>query len=361
MGAPAHSSQDDALWPTPLHLCLLPFSWLYGLIVRLRVTLYRLGVLSRRKLPCRVISIGNLTVGGTGKTPVVIAIVSALLERGVRVGVLSRGYRRSGSHAMVIVSDGHKVLVGPDEGGDEPVLIAHRCPRAVVAVGADRFQLGQWMLSQFQLDVLVLDDGFQHVGLDRDIDLLLLDAGAGTNLRHLLPAGRLREPLAAASRASALVLTRCDHPQAGGEILSRLAEAGVPARPTVRLRFFTEAMRDLGGRPLGTLVQLKGRRGVILCALANPQSLRRDVEGLGVTVVETCLWPDHHTYTRTDVEVVLETVRQSSAEVVLTTEKDAVKLAGVAMGGSLEPMIHVLRLGVEVLEGQRDLDRMLAG
>ncbi len=349
------------MWPAPVRLCCTPLSWVYGAAVRLRAWLYRAGVLPTRRLPCRVISIGNLTVGGTGKTPVAIFIVGALLAKGYRVGVLSRGYRRSGTRAMVLVSDGRKILVNPEEGGDEPVLIASRCPQAVVAVGADRFQLGRWVLNQCPLDVLVLDDGFQHLGLARDVDMLLLDASARTSLEHLLPAGRLREPLTTASRASAFVITRSEHKEAGRDILSELARAGVPPRPVVRLRFVPEAVLDLHGRVAESLTHLKGRRAMIACALANPASFRREVESLGVTVLDTFRWPDHHAYTSGDVEHLLEAARRSAAQVVLTTEKDAVKLARVAAGGALEPMARVIRLGVEVVEGQGELDRLLAG
>lgn len=349
------------MWPARVRGCLIPLSWVYGAIVRLRAWLYGAGILPRHRLPCRVISIGNLTVGGTGKTPVAIFVVSALIEKGYRVGVLSRGYRRSGTQAMVLVSDGRNVLVGPEEGGDEPVLIGRRCPQAVVAVGADRVRLGRWVLSQRPLDVLVLDDGFQHLRLARDVDLLLLDAGARTSLDRLLPAGRLREPLTAASRASAWVVTRSEHEEATREILSSLAKAGVPPRPMVRLRFVPETVLDLQGRATEPLSCLKRRRAVIVCALANPTAFRRAVEDLGVQVLDACMWPDHHAYTSADAARVLETAGRGEADLVLTTEKDAVKLAPLAAGGPLELMTRVLRLGVEVVEGRSELDRMLAG
>jgi tetraacyldisaccharide 4'-kinase len=349
------------MWPTPLRISFIPLSWGYGAVVRLRAGLYRAGLFTRRRLPCRVVSIGNLTVGGTGKTPVTILVASFLTEKGYRVGVLSRGYRRSGGRDMALVSDGRNLLLGPDKGGDEPFLIARRCAQAVVAVGADRFQLGQWVLRQIPLDVLVLDDGFQHLAVERDVNLLLLDASTPSSLNHLLPAGQLREPLDASSRASAILLTRSDDKESGGTVLSRLARAGVPRKPVVRLRFFPEALTDLQGKVKGSLSDLSGLRVVVACGIANPSSFGRDVEGLGVTVVEERVWPDHHVYSGADVQSLSETVKRRKADVVLTTEKDAVKLALVTPGSGLEPIVHVVRMGIEVVEGRDELERLLTG
>ncbi|MBM4124838.1 MAG: tetraacyldisaccharide 4'-kinase, partial [Nitrospira sp.] len=145
-----------------LRLILRPLAAVYGLAVRVRTVLYEKGWLARRKLPCRVISVGNLTVGGTGKTPMVIWITERLLAQGLRVAVLSRGYRRQSREPFLLVSDGRTVLAGISDAGDEPHLIARRCPSAVVAVGADRYRLGRWVLERFPIDCLVLDDGFQH-------------------------------------------------------------------------------------------------------------------------------------------------------------------------------------------------------
>ncbi|MGH7167361.1 MAG: tetraacyldisaccharide 4'-kinase, partial [Nitrospiraceae bacterium] len=157
--APRSSEQRSLFLRWPLRA----LAWPYGLAVRARTALYERGWLARRRLPCRVVSVGNLTVGGTGKTPVVISIAEWLLARGKRVGVLSRGYRRRSRAPQLLVSDGRTILEGPADAGDEPYLIAWRCPGAVVAVGADRYRLGRWVLERFPIDCFVLDDGFQHL------------------------------------------------------------------------------------------------------------------------------------------------------------------------------------------------------
>ena len=348
------------MWPRPLERCLIPLSWIYGTVVRLRAALYRIGLLPTRTLPCPVISVGNLTVGGTGKTPVTIFVVTRLLAQGCRVGVLSRGYRRASTDEMALVSDGKRVLLDPFQGGDEPVLIARRCPQAVVAVGADRFRLGQWVLQQFPLDVLVLDDGYQHLGLGRTHDLLLVDAGAPESLRRMLPAGSLREPLAAAARASAFLITRSEDDRSGDAALERLQQAEVPPRPTVRLRFSLEAVTDLHGDPSGTLADLAGRRAIMVCGIARPASFQCDLERLGVQVVGSCVWPDHHAYSSGDLDRIKAAVAANRAEVILMTEKDAGKVALVATEPDLRATCRVLRMGVEILEGQDELDRLLA-
>ena len=148
----------------------------YGVVARLRALLYDWGWFDQRKLPVPVLSVGNLTLGGTGKTPVVIMLTDWLLAQGKRVAILSRGYRRTSMVQYLLVSNGERLLVGPNEAGDEPFLMAQRCPKAIVAVGADRYELGDWVLERFPIDCLVLDDGFQHQGLYRDVNLLLVDA-----------------------------------------------------------------------------------------------------------------------------------------------------------------------------------------
>ena len=187
--------------------------------------LYRRQWLRAKILARPVISVGNLTVGGTGKTPVVIFLTEWLLAKGKRVAVLSRGYGRRSSSVQQLVSDGERVLVTSDDAGDEPYLIARRCPQAIVAVGADRFRLGQWVLERFPVDYFVLDDGFQHLSLHRTIDLLLLDATDIAGIQALLPVGRLREPLAAAARASAILFTRVESDAQMTQIWKSLTQA----------------------------------------------------------------------------------------------------------------------------------------
>src|SRR5438445_6791211 len=166
---------------------LVPLSHLYGLATRARVSLYARGLLKQQSLPCRVISVGNLTVGGTGKTPVVIALAAALRNRGRKVGVISRGYKRRSGTSILEISDGRTLRGHPEDSGDEPFLIAQRCPGVPVAVGADRPLVGRYLVDRFDLDLLVLDAGFQHLAVRRDMDILVLYACAPLGKADLLP------------------------------------------------------------------------------------------------------------------------------------------------------------------------------
>src|SRR5438445_1375098 len=170
---------------------LVPLSHLYGLAMRARAALYARGLLRQQILRCRVISVGNLTVGGTGKTPVVIALAAALRDRGRKVGVISRGYKRRSRTSILEISDGCTLRGHPGDSGDEPFLIAQRCPGVPVAVGADRPRVGRYLLDRHPIETLILDDGCQHLALRRDVDPLVVDAAAPFGHGYLRPGGRL--------------------------------------------------------------------------------------------------------------------------------------------------------------------------
>ena len=329
----------------------------YGAWVRTRAALYRLGWLPSRRLPCRVVSVGNLTVGGTGKTPVVIALVEQLLARGRRVGVLSRGYHRRSREAELLVSDGRAVLAGPSEAGDEPHLIATRCPRAIVAVGSDRYRLGRWVLERHPVDCFVLDDGFQHLGLHRDADLLLVDVSDPAGLQMLVPAGRLREPLSAASRATALLMTRTD---AGNwqDIAETIDIATGRKTQPVLSRFRAETLVNVATGEIRQTWTLAGRTVVAFSGIGNPASFATLLHRLGLRIGDQIVFADHHDYTTADLEAVRERARQSGADLIVTTEKDAGKIAPLLQSGE---QIWAVRLSLDILSGREHVERMMFG
>jgi tetraacyldisaccharide 4'-kinase len=334
-----------------LHALAVP----YGVAVRARAALYRLGWLSSRRLPCRVVSVGNLTVGGTGKTPVVIALVEQLIARGRRVGVLSRGYRRQSRETELLVSDGRTVLMGPAEAGDEPYLIAMRCPRAVVAVGADRYRLGRWVLERHPIDCFVLDDGFQHLGLHRDADLLLVDVSDPAGLQMLVPAGRLREPLSAASRATALLLTRADVGHWRDIVETIEAATGRTMQPILG-QFPAETLVNVATGEARKADTLAGRTIVAFSGIGNPASFATLLHRLGFKIGGEVIFADHHDYTTADLEAVRERARQSGADMIVTTEKDAGKVAPLLRSGE---EVWAVRLGLEILSGREQWDQLL--
>jgi tetraacyldisaccharide 4'-kinase len=301
----------------------------YGVVARLRVLLYEWGWFAQRKLPVPVLSVGNLTLGGTGKTPVVIVLVDWLLAQGKRVAILSRGYRRTSTDPYLLVSDGERLLVGPSEAGDEPFLMAQRCPKAIVAVGADRYELGDWVLNRFPVDCLVLDDGFQHLGLYRDVNLLLVDATDAEGLAALVPSGRLREPLQAAARATAIVVTRADVPAQVTEVCHRLrATLGTMPDP-IQVIFRPESLVSVVTGTSQTLSWSKGKTALLCSGVGHAGSFRSLVERMGVKILDEVAYADHHDYTSHDVERLRARAAELQAELIVTTEKDACKLASL--------------------------------
>jgi tetraacyldisaccharide 4'-kinase len=322
----------------------------YGIAAGFRARFYQWGWCAQRKLPVPVISVGNLTVGGTGKTPMVIRLAEWLLAEGRRVAILSRGYGRSGGEARLLVSDGTQLLVGPREAGDEPFLIATRCPNAVVAVGADRFELGRWVLSRFPIDCVLLDDGFQHLALHRDVNLLLFDATDLAGLEAILPAGRLREPLAAAARATLIVVTRADVAAEVAAVVQRLRGVVGPLPEPVQALFRSYGMVSvLSSGESRSLSHCEGKRAILCSGVGHGASFRALAVGLGLQVLDEVRYPDHHFYRRADIDRLRARAKELKAELVVMTEKDAGKVVPF-----LAPDDHdwwAVRLGTELVVG----------
>lgn len=331
-------------------------AWVYGFVTQLRLWCYRHGWCSITRLPCRVVSVGNLTVGGTGKTPIVIFLAQRLLANGQRVAVLSRGYKRTSGKPHLLVSSGTRLLAGPSEAGDEPFLIAQRCPQAVVAVGADRAALGRWVLKEHTLDYIILDDGFQHLALHRDVDLVLVDATDGAGLDALLPAGRLREPLTGLDRASAIIITRAEVRQDVDAIRSRLRDRSCVSSPIVEVVFKPISLvKVVSGEQQPVEWALK-RKAWLVSGIGNSRSFRQSTESIGIEIVGESAFKDHHRYTQDEIQQIRATVQDTEGAIVLTTEKD---------GGKLAPWLTpddpwwMLQLGTEVVHGEEQLRRLI--
>jgi tetraacyldisaccharide 4'-kinase len=330
----------------------------YGVVVRLRTFLYDWGWFDQRRLPVLVLSVGNLTLGGTGKTPVVIVLADWLLAQGKRVAILSRGYRRTSTTQYLLVSNGEHLLVGPQEAGDEPFLIAQRCPRAIVAVGADRYELGDWVLDRFPIDCLILDDGFQHRGLYRDVNLLLVDATDAAGLAALVPAGRLREPLQAAARATAIIVTRADVQTQVNEVCRRL-QATLGSMPDpIQTVFRPEILVSVMTGVSKPISWSKGKTALLCSGVGHAGSFRALVERIGIRILDEVAYVDHHSYTSQDVEQLRARAAELKAELVVTTEKDVCKLATL-----LQPVDNwwAVRLTTQVTVGEDRLRRLVFG
>lgn len=340
----------------------MTWKWLiavpYQGLIRSRTWLYQHGWFPQHRLPCPVVSVGNLTVGGTGKTPMTMYVANMLAARGKKVAILSRGYRRHSRQAFVLVSDGQSIFAGPHEAGDEPYLMARRCPGVVVAVGANRYQLGRWVLRQLSVDCCVLDDGFQHVSLERDVNLLLIDSSDITGLQALLPAGRLRESLGEARRASDIILTRVDDASTVPRIVALLEAAMGRRVDPLTTRFTAQALMGASEGAAQPLDTIRGKRVLLFSGVGNPKPFRRMVDTLGVQVVDECVFRDHVAYASSTFRELARRVERSHPDVALTTEKDLVK---VQSHWSLAVPVLAVSLAVEFVDGRSRLEDALSG
>ena len=321
---------------------LTALSWLYAAGATLHRAWWEHGARPVR-LPCRVVSVGNLVVGGSGKTPVAAWVASGLARRGWPVAIASRGYGGRGAGAVEVVSDGRFVHGRAEVVGEEPMLLSGLAPGVPVLVGRRRDTVGRRAVSAFGAQVLVLDDGFQHHRLAKDVELVTF-SGAGLGSGAVLPRGPLREPLRALSRAHALLVV--DGP------LPARDEARI-ARAAPRALRFALARRAVGTRPLAgglrePASRLAGQKVGVLSGIARPAALRETLVGLGAEVVAERAFPDHHRYRERDLAgLAAEATRW------ITTEKDAGKILPAWQGG-IE--LRVLELATEFPAGDAFLD-----
>jgi tetraacyldisaccharide 4'-kinase len=320
-----------------------------------RGALYRAGLVRQLRAAAPVVSLGNLAVGGAGKTPATLAVAERLLARGRRVAVLSRGYGARRSDARV-VSDGENVLLSAADAGDEPTLIARRLREAVVLCGPRRAELARRAVEEFAADALVLDDGFQHRALARDLDVVVLDAANPCGNGRLLPRGPNREPWSALGRAHLAWLSGADRAPPGALRDLRGLVRAATGRPPVESRHAVSDVVDGAlTRALGPDA-LAGRRVLLLCALARPDGFRRTLADLGARVVAERTFRDHHSFSEAEIEEALRAAGASACEVVATTEKDAVRLPPRL---AVDPRFRVVRITAEIVAGGDVLDDLL--
>jgi tetraacyldisaccharide 4'-kinase len=304
-------------------LILSVLSSVYGAAASWRRRWYARDPSRQRKLTQAVVSVGNLRVGGTGKTPVVAHVCELLSSHGERPAILSRGYGRTRpSDAVTVVSDGTQIVADVGSAGDEPLLLARLLPSVPVLVGTDRFACGQRAERDFGVTVHVLDDGFQHLTLARDIDLLLVDESDLSD--RVLPAGRLREPLANAAAAHGVLVTTDD----AGAVAHVAHSLGVPMAFQVLRTIHTP--RSLGHH---AVAHAPGDRVLGFAGIARPERFFADLSASGRRAAETMAFADHHPFTQKDVDRIVERARAVGASFAVTTEKDAVRLEGLDFKG----------------------------
>lgn len=322
-----------------------PLSLLYGAVTRTRLSLYRRGTFHTTKLGFPVISVGNLTVGGTGKTPLVEWVARTLYAEGKSVCILTRGYGRKDPQREVIVSDGYNVLATPAEAGDEPYLLATKLAGKVAVISsANRVEAANTATNNFGANCFVLDDGFQHLRLARDLNIVTIDATNPWGGGHLLPYGRLRETPENLSRADCVVITRCDQV----ENIDDLRE---------------EITRLTGGRPIfkshmrtSRVAWIKNNaetlkppaRVAAFCAVGNPAAFFEQLRRAGFELALEKSFADHHLYSQADVDAVVRAASDAGAGALVTTAKDAVKLRTLSF--SLPCYVLEIEMSIEKSE-----------
>jgi len=343
-------------WALPL---LWPASQIYRGLVYGRWMFSPASKGRARRLPVPVVSVGNIVVGGTGKTPVALWIAKHLVALGKRPAILSRGYGGRAGRGPLVVADGKAALAGAGQAGDEPAMLARRAEGILIVSGSDRHKSGMHAIEHLGADCIVLDDGFQHIGLHRDLNLLLLDSSRPFGNGRLLPAGTLREPRSAITRADIVIFTRWEQRSGGESDRQKVAEA-VGREKCLTANHKYAGLAGLAG-DVGPEEDISSEAGALLLSgIAGSSSFEKTVCCAGFSVLGHLSYPDHHRYSGIDLALVKKKVRELAAAVILTTEKDAVRLAEqpahfdvpiycVRIEASIEKGLGVLREALEDL------------
>ena len=335
---------------------LYGLSCVFRFVVATRYWFYDLGVLRRFPLGCQVISIGNVTAGGTGKTPVTEKFARELTAAGRKVAILSRGYRRKEApwwqrtftqviDPPLVVSDGCHVLLDAATGGDEPYMLASNLPGVCVLVDRNRVKAGRWAIRRFGCDTLILDDGFQYQRLKHSLEVVLVDKTNPFGNGHMLPRGVLREPAKHISRADVIFLTKSDGNTA--EVIGKIREFNSKAE-IIECRHAPRMLKDVWSREELPLEWLKGKTLTTLSGIAVPQGFEDSLRKLGAKVIWCERYADHHRYDSSEIIHALNKTADLGADALITTEKDAVRFPRLE---TTPVSCYYLRVDIEILKG----------
>ena len=331
---------------------LTPLSNLWESVYRVRRSLYEYGILKKSYFKVPVISVGNLTFGGTGKTPTIIWLVQFCEQLNLKPMVLTRGYKGKLEHSSGIIQGGQRFRSNPQEFGDEPLLISRKMKTGAVVVGKRRSENLKKYFHQVGPDVVLLDDGFQHIQLYRSLNIVLFDASLGLERYKTAPMGYLREGLTALKDADAIVISRAD--QVAEEkiegLLDLLAQYHRRDIPVAKLKYVPDRILNCFDRPVMEIDELKDKNIIALTAIASPESFYRLLESYGANLVEKVSFPDHYFFTQEDINEVLFKCSHQDA-IIVTSEKDIVKIKRV----SQDPLIHYLNIRVDFMSGEEQL------
>ncbi len=355
-------------------ILLAILSALFGWIVQLRLNLYRAGIFRTKSLGCRIVSIGNITVGGTGKTPAVELFARALQKEGRKVAVISRGYRSSSrfrikrfikkllllmpkDKQIKVVSDGKKIFLNSYLGGDEPYMLAKNLPGVVVVVDKDRVKAGQYAIEKYGVDTIVLDDGFQYLSLNPRYDVVLVDTTNPFGNGHMLPRGILRESLENLSRAGLFMLTKAQPGQDLSVLKSKIRQYNFNA-DFIECQHRAVSFISIENGLEKPLSFIKGKRVGVVSAIADPAGFEKRVEALGGEVVDSCRFQDHHRFSVKELREIEKNFKDKDVSVLITTEKDAVRFPKTSSQKGIE--MYYLRVEMQILNGEEDFKNCIS-
>jgi len=339
-----------------LKLCLLFISFLIIIGQNILLFMYSKNLLRKRKLSSKVISVGGITLGGVGKTPVVELVVNMLAKNGKRVAVLSRGYGRVGGSDIKLVSDGKEILCNVEEAGDEPYLLAKNMKSTVVFVGRNRYETGRTSEEKFNVDTVVLDDGFQHWRLHRDINIVVINASSPFGNGYVFPRGNLREPYKCLERADCFIITKIDMIKDAGIIKKRLLDVNKSAQVITTIHK-PVCLENIVGEEQLDVECIKGEKVIALSSLGDPVSFENTLEHVGAEIVEKIRHPDHHWYSKDDIDNIQARQKALNAKFIITTQKDAVRLQRVET--YYNPSLLIIRIEVEIISGIDRLEKLI--
>lgn len=361
-----HSKESDGILMTlMLGICYV-FSLVYKQLVNMKLLCYNSGILGKEQLNCYVISLGNITVGGTGKTPTAQRLARDIRDMGYKVVILNRGYRSKWHGEVGIVSDGKSLHMDAAEAGDEAYMLAKHLPNVPVLIGAERAVTGKYAIEHFGAEVAILDDGYQHWQLIRDMDILLVDAVSVFGNGYMLPRGTLRESMSHINRADVCLITKIDQAEAGaGEYIretvhkynahAKIVESIHQPRCFIPL---AEWFIDLASAGI-SVESIAGKNIVAVSAIGNPASFEQTLRDLGAEILESIRYPDHHEYTVKEMQDVQEQADALGAEAIVITEKDAVKIPSEFAKANWNIAILVICVEVKFQTGAKEFQEEL--
>lgn len=334
------------------NIVLTPFSFIWEWVYRIRRSFYEYGIFKKHIFKVPVISVGNVSFGGTGKTPTIIWLTDWLNEKGLTPVVLTRGYKGQLEHSSGLLKSGQKFRLNPFDYGDEPLMISNKMKKGAVVVGKKRAENLMKYFSEVQPDVVLLDDGFQHLQIFRSFNLVLFDATMPMERYEVAPKGYLREGLTALKDADGIIISRADmvSPENLEKLKKKISEYFHHLPPIALTKYTPLGIFDVHDKYIFSIHELKGLKAIAVTAIASPESYYKYLEGFGVEITEKVSFPDHYFFTPEDVNELLIKASQQSA-IILCSEKDMVKMKRV----SLDSRILFNKVKVEFISGENEV------